>query len=144
MCGSVLDSNIHREQGDNLHLRKRITTEYTNLQLRLQQCSSNRGPGTNKRVMIPVPTLSSHCLSELTWQCKTSLLHNPRATIFCQCWKLSFQCARIKMTNHKLCSVIPADCNNVSFPQILMTSLSELGFCEINPSPLILPAFITP
>lgn len=79
---------------------RRIATKDSNLQLRRRWYLFHRGPGTSNRGMIPDPMFSSIHLSEPSWECKTSLLHNPHATIFCQCWKLQFQCARIK--NDKL------------------------------------------
>lgn len=80
---------------------KRIATKDSNLQLSRQWYLFNRGHGTSNRGMTPDPMLSSIHLSEPSWEWKTSLLHNPHATIFCQCWKLEFQCDRIKMTNYK-------------------------------------------
>lgn len=68
-------------------------------------------------------------------------------SVFCHCCKLQFQCARIKMTNYELCSVILAECN-VHFPQVPMTSLSlnsgsvksinRHWFSSLNYSPAIM------
>lgn len=66
----------------------------------------------------------------------------PAPQFFVSAENYSFS-VRIKMTSHKLRSLIPADCNNVRFTPILMTSLSELWFCEINQLLLILQVFIT-
>lgn len=87
--GSISDVNIQTEQRDNSHLGKGISTQDSNLQLSRRWYLLSRGPGTGNPGIIPDPMLSSLHLSEPSWECKTSLLHNPHAAIFfCQCWKL--------------------------------------------------------